>query len=183
MAVEPIREGEPIRKFGQIIGFATSHRAGRMGARTQYRAARIRSATTASPRTRRTTGFCRPDARHLRGLPPRPNGKTGTRNYIGVLTSVNCSASVANFSPARSSAPACSTIIRTSTAWSPIVHGTGCGHGRARRGLRRPAPDAMGLCHASERRRRRMVGLGCEVFQIDRMKKEYGLSGTTSSAP
>ena len=25
MAVEPIREGEPIRKFGQIIGFATAH--------------------------------------------------------------------------------------------------------------------------------------------------------------
>ena len=27
----------------------------------------------------------------------RPNGKTGTRNYIGILTSVNCSASVAKF--------------------------------------------------------------------------------------
>src|SRR5918996_1651609 len=25
MAIEPIREGEPIRKFGQIIGFATAH--------------------------------------------------------------------------------------------------------------------------------------------------------------
>src|SRR5919199_3654268 len=25
MAVQPIREGEPVRKFGQIIGFAKSH--------------------------------------------------------------------------------------------------------------------------------------------------------------
>jgi altronate hydrolase len=25
MALEPIREGEPVRKFGQIIGFATKH--------------------------------------------------------------------------------------------------------------------------------------------------------------
>src|SRR5919205_1724420 len=25
MAIEPIREGEPIRKFGQIIGFAKTH--------------------------------------------------------------------------------------------------------------------------------------------------------------
>ena len=33
MAVVPIREGEPVRKFGQIIGFAKSpHRAGRVGA-------------------------------------------------------------------------------------------------------------------------------------------------------
>ena len=27
----------------------------------------------------------------------RANGKVGTRNYIGILTSVNCSASVARF--------------------------------------------------------------------------------------
>jgi altronate dehydratase len=46
----------------------------------------------------------------------RANGKVGTRNYIGILTSVNCSATVAASSPRKSSAPACSTTIPTSTA-------------------------------------------------------------------
>src|SRR5918997_1818617 len=36
----------------------------------------------------------------------------------------------------------------------------------------------MGLRQPSELRRRVMVGLGCEVFQIGRMKKEYGLAET-----
>ena len=32
----------------------------------------------------------------------RANGKTGTRNYIGIMTSVNCSATVATFIAPRS---------------------------------------------------------------------------------
>src|SRR4029434_5732105 len=42
---------------------------------------------------------------------PRPNGKTGTRNYIGILTSVNSL-------PKKSIDQAFSTIIRKSTARS-----------------------------------------------------------------
>ena len=59
-----------------------------------------------------------------------------------------------------------------------IVHGTGCGHAAYGEGfdvLRRTQwgyashPNFAGVV---------MVGLGCEVFQIGRMKKEYGLSET-----
>ncbi|MBW8858916.1 MAG: UxaA family hydrolase, partial [Caulobacter sp.] len=59
-----------------------------------------------------------------------------------------------------------------------IVHGTGCGHAAYGEGfevLRRTHwgyashPNFAGVV---------MVGLGCEVFQIGRMKKEYGLEET-----
>src|SRR5215218_1516625 len=100
MAVEPIREGEPIKKFGQIIGFAKAHIApgewvhehnvGLHDFARDYRFAE--------------------DAREEDILPPelaatfegyrRDTGKTGTRNYLGILTSVNCSASVARFAAA-----------------------------------------------------------------------------------
>ena len=59
-----------------------------------------------------------------------------------------------------------------------IVHGTGCGHAAYGEGfdvLRRTQwgyashPNFAGIV---------MVGLGCEVFQIGRMKKEYGLAET-----
>jgi hypothetical protein len=43
MAIEPIREGEPVKKFNQIIGLREEpHRARRMGARAQCRPARLR---------------------------------------------------------------------------------------------------------------------------------------------
>ncbi|MFX3897738.1 UxaA family hydrolase, partial [Streptococcus suis] len=56
----------------------------------------------------------------------RANGRAGTRNYIGVLTSVNCSASVARFiaeavqrSGVLDDYPMIDGII-------PLVHGGGC---------------------------------------------------------
>ena len=116
------------------------------------------------------------DARDLRGLPPR-HGQAGTRNYIGILTSVNCSASVARFAAAEVERSGCSPTIRSIDGVVAIVHGTGCGHAAYGEGfdvLRRTQwgyashPNFAGVV---------MVGLGCEVFQIGRMKKEYGLVG------
>ena len=69
------------------------------------------------------------DAREEILLPPearatfegfrRANGKAGTRNYIGILTSVNCSASVARFmAEAVTRSGILEQIIPTSTASS-----------------------------------------------------------------
>jgi arabinonate dehydratase len=177
MAVEPIREGEPVKKFGQIIGFATRH---------------IAPGEWVHEHNVGLHDFARDhhigeDAGDDAPLPPalratfegyrRASGRTGTRNYIGILTSVNCSASVARFAAAvkRSGLLAEHPGIDGVVA---IVHGTGCGHAAYGEGfevLRRTQwgyashPNFAGVV---------MVGLGCEVFQIGRMKKEYGLEET-----
>jgi len=178
MAVEPIREGEPIRKFGQIIGFATAHIA--PGEWVHEHNVGLHDFAR---------DYCfaedaRDDAllpEHLRATFEgyrRGNGRTGTRNYLGILTSVNCSASVARFAAAaleRSGALADHPEIDGVVA---VVHGTGCGHAAYGEGfevLRRTQwgyashPNFAGVV---------MVGLGCEVFQIGRMKKEYGIEET-----
>src|SRR5438552_13843041 len=97
MAVVPIAKGEPIRKFGQIIGFAKSP---------------ISPGEWVHEHNVEVAEFERDYAFAQDGCPPeilpvearatfegfrRANGKAATRNYIGVLTSVNCSASVARF--------------------------------------------------------------------------------------
>jgi altronate hydrolase len=178
MALAPIREGEPVRKVGQIIGFATSHVA--PGAfvhehnvglhafdRDYAFSAEVRNEEVLPESMRATFEGYR-----------RPGGRTGTRNYIGILTSVNCSASVARFAAAeveRSGVLAEHAGIDGVVA---IVHGTGCGHAAYGEGfevLRRTQwgyashPNFAGVV---------MVGLGCEVFQIGRMKEEYGLAET-----
>jgi len=97
MAVAPIAAGQPVRKYDQIIGFATQPIAPGEWVHTQnvemhdfardYRFAEgAKNDEVLPPELRETfEGFV------------RPGGKTGTRNYIGILTSVNCSASAARF--------------------------------------------------------------------------------------
>jgi altronate hydrolase len=108
----------------------------------------------------------------------RGNGRSGTRNYIGILTSVNCSASVARFAAAAVEKSGLLADYPGVDGVVAIVHGTGCGHAAYGEGfevLRRTQwgyashPNFAGVV---------MVGLGCEVFQIGRMKKEYGLTET-----
>jgi altronate hydrolase len=178
MAVEPIREGEPVRKFGQIIGFAKAHIAPGEW---------VHEHNVGLHDFERGYDFC-VDAHDDDLLPPamratfegyrRDSGKTGTRNYIGILTSVNCSASVARFAAAEIER---SGILKDHPGIDgivAIVHGTGCGHAAYGEGfdiLRRTQwgyashPNFAGVV---------MVGLGCEVFQIGRMKREYGLEET-----
>src|SRR5687768_6989361 len=178
MAAAPIREGEPIRKFGQIIGFAKGHIApgewvhehnvGLHDFARDYRFAE----------DARDDGLLPPEMRATFEGYRRDNGKTGTRNYIGILTSVNCSASVARFAAAAVKNSGALRDYPGIDGVVAIVHGTGCGHAAYGEGfdvLRRTQwgyashPNFAGVV---------MVGLGCEVFQIGRMKKEYGLSET-----
>jgi altronate hydrolase len=178
MAVEPIREGEPIRKFGQIIGFAKSHIApgewvhehnvGLHDFARDYRFAEdAKPDDLLPPELQATFQGYRRDA-----------GKTGTRNYLGILTSVNCSASVARFAAAEIERSGVLAEYPGVDGVVAIVHGTGCGHAAYGEGfevLRRTQwgyashPNFAGVV---------MVGLGCEVFQIGRMKQEYGLQET-----
>jgi altronate hydrolase len=137
----------------------------------------ISPATTASPRTPRRRPPARAERATFEGY-RRATARRGTRNYIGILTSVNCSASVARFAAQRSSARARSTISGHRRASWRSSTAPGCGHAAYGEGfevLRRTQwgyashPNFAGVV---------MVGLGCEVFQIGRMKKEYGLSET-----
>jgi altronate hydrolase len=175
MAIAPIPDGEPVRKYGQIIGFATrliepgdwvhEHNTGMQDFARDYRFAENAKNDELLPVEERATfqGYV------------RANGKIGTRNYIGILTSVNCSASVAKFiAEAVNRSGVLDDYPEIDGAVS-FVHGTGCGmaaYGEGYDVLRRTQwgyathPNLGGAL---------MVGLGCEVFQIDRMKDEYGL--------
>src|SRR5215470_18462356 len=97
MAAQPIAKGQPVLKCGQIIGFATED---------IEPGAHVHTHNCSFAEFERDYAFAA-DARAEPLLPPearstfqgfrRANGKAGTRNYIGILTSVNCSASVARF--------------------------------------------------------------------------------------
>lgn len=91
---------------------------------------------------------------------------------------MNCSASVARFAAAQVERLGLLRDYPGIDGVVAIVHGTGCGHAAYGEGfdiLRRTQwgyashPNFAGIV---------MVGLGCDVFQIGRMKQEYGLVET-----
>src|SRR3974390_2376283 len=93
VAIRAITVGEPIRRYGQIIGFATAPiRPGQhvhtqncgMGDFTKDYAFGVDVTPTPNFDLPATFDGIR-----------RPDGRVATRNYIGILTSVNCSAHVA----------------------------------------------------------------------------------------
>jgi len=175
MAVEPIGEGAPVRKFGQIIGFASRG---------------IRPGDWVHEHNVTLHDFARDyrfaeDAKNDEVLPPelaatfegyvRPGGRTGTRNYIGVLTSVNCSASVAKFIAEEVNRSGLLEDYPQIDGAVAFVHGTGCGLAAYGEGFDVLRRTQWGYATHPNLGAALMVGLGCEVFQIDRMKEEYGL--------
>ena len=175
MAIAAIQPNEPVRKYGQIIGFAAKpiapgdwvheHNVVLQDFARDYRFAEDAKNDELLP----------PELRaHFEGY-VRPNGRTGTRNYIGVLTSVNCSATVAKFiadavnrSDMLAEYPGIDGVVA-------FVHGTGCGMAARGEGWDVLCRTQWGYATHPNLGAALMVGLGCEVFQIDRMKDEYGL--------
>src|SRR6187402_702852 len=175
MAVAPIAQGEAVRKYDQIIGFATTPIAPGEWVHTQNVEMHDFARDYRFAEGAKNDEVLPPELRETFEGYMRPGGKTGTRNYIGILTSVNCSASAARFiarEVERSGVLADHPEIDGVVAF---VHGTGCGLAAYGEGFDVLRRTQWGYATHANLGGALMVGLGCEVFQIDRMKEEYGL--------
>jgi altronate hydrolase len=114
----------------------------------------------------------------------RANGSVGTRNYIGILTSVNCSATVAKFiAEEPSTAPAFSTTIQRSTVSCPSCMAPAARMESQGEGFDILKRTQWGYTSNPNLGAAMLVGLGCEVFQIGRMKELLWHRGGTRSRP
>jgi len=174
VALVRIAKGEAVRKYNQIIGFAKEdiapgdhvhvHNVEMQAFERDYAFGEAVQPVDFVPEESRASfeGFV------------RPNGKVGTRNFIGVLTSVNCSATVARHIAEAFRGDALADYPNVDGVVA-LVHGTGCGmadNGEGYANLQRVLwgyarhPNFAGIL---------MVGLGCEVNQIDFLLEAYGL--------
>ncbi len=142
-----------MRKYNQIIGFATADIAP---------GEHVHTHNLAMGDFDRDYAFCA-DAKPTDCVPEheratfqgivRADGRVATRNYLGMLTTVNCSATAARFIAEQFRGGALAEFPNVDGVVA-LGHGTGCGmasegarHGRA-------APHARRLCAAPELRRR-----------------------------
>jgi len=175
--------GTEVRKYGQVIGLASRDISAGEHVHTHNLgfAALERPAAPGSglapqaqvpPQARATfSGFVRPD------------GRVATRNYIGVLTSVNCSATVAKMVAAQFG-PSTGRLDEFPNVDGVVAltHGSGCGMAGAGEGfelLRRVLtgyarhPNFAGLV---------VLGLGCEVNQVRELAEGFDLPTATPVA-
>ncbi|MCZ8375277.1 MAG: altronate dehydratase family protein [Beijerinckiaceae bacterium] len=173
LAARMIAEGEPVLKFGQIIGFATAaipagawiheHNVAMRDFTRDYAFCENYQPTQMVPEHRRAT---------FEGY-RRANGKVGTRNYIGILTSVNCSASVANFIAKEIERSGILEDFPNVDGVIPLVHGGGCALDVKGEGYEVLKRTQWGYATNPNMGAVLMVGLGCEGFQIPRWKEAY----------
>src|SRR5271166_432187 len=175
MAVATVDAGAPIRKFGQIIGFPSrpiaagewvhEHNCAVKDFARDYHFGEDARPETIAPIENRPTfqGF------------RRASGKIGTRNYLAILTSVNCSATVARLIAKEVERSGILAEYPHVDGVIALVHGTGCGIAAKGEGFDALMRTQWGYAANPNIGATLMVGLGCEVFQIGRMKEEYGV--------
>jgi altronate hydrolase len=171
IAVREVKKGASVRRYNQIIGFATQdiragdhvhiHNLGMGGFERDY----------AFCADVRPTEFIVPQAT-FDGI-VRQDRRVATRNYLGILTSVNCSATVArliadHFRNRLDEYPNVDGVVA-------LTHKTGCGmasEGEAMDLLRR---TIAGYARHPNFHSIIMIGLGCESNQLDNLMSAHEL--------
>ena len=179
VAVKPIAVGEAIRRYGQIIGFATAPIAAGEHVHVQNCGMGDFAKDYAYGVDARPTAYFDPPAT-FQGI-RRPDGRVATRNYIGILTSVNCSAHVASVvadafkrNPFTGADPLADYPNVDGVV--ALTHKTGCGMtgGEPLALLRR---TLGGFARHVNFSAVIVMGLGCEVNQIGGLMEEQRLAG------
>ncbi|MBF9058057.1 altronate dehydratase [Rhodobacterales bacterium HKCCSP123] len=173
-----IATGHPIRKFGQIIGYATAdiaagdHVHGHNCAigehdRSYAPGADLAAAWAAIPTAPPATfwGYRRPD------------GRIGTRNFIALCATVNCSATVIRQAAEEIRASGILNDYPNVDGIFALAHGTGCGMAAEGPGWDNLQRVLWGYATHPNVGAAVFVGLGCEVMQVARMKAAFDGTG------
>jgi altronate hydrolase len=173
VALRPIQKGEAVYKYGQIIGFASEDiPAG----------AHVHVHNVAAEVFERDYAFCRDlpsppapaEPRFFQGY-DRGDGRFGTRNYVAVISTVNCSASTSKYISERVRAADLLRPYPNVDGVIAITHKAGCA-------MQYDGPDHNQLDRTLAGFARHpnvaayiLVGLGCETGQAIHLIEGQGL--------
>ncbi|MEO7190320.1 MAG: altronate dehydratase family protein [Vicinamibacterales bacterium] len=172
MATRAIPAGEPILRYGQIIGAASRDIAPGEHVHTHNCAMRDVTQEYAFATMTRPTEYIDPPAT-FQGI-VRPDGRVATRNYIAIISSVNCSATVSRYiadafrrDPFRGDGlladfPHVDGVVA-------LTHRTGCGQASEGEGIDVLRRTLGGFSRHPNFAAVFMIGLGCEANQISRV--------------
>ncbi|WP_042338020.1 UxaA family hydrolase [Paraburkholderia ferrariae] len=178
VAVRAIEPGQPVRRYGQIIGFAS---------RPIAAGEHVHTHNLAMGEFQRDYAFCA-DAKPTRYADAganatfdgivRADGRVATRNYIGILTSVNCSATVARAIAdhfRRDIHPEVLAAYPNVDGVVALTHGVGCAVDSEGEALALLQRTLGGYAIHPNFAAVLVIGLGCETNQIARLVEKQHL--------
>jgi len=171
MATSSIAMGQPIIKYAQVIGYAA--RDILPGDHVHTHNVTFRNVNAAYEFGTTLVTVTPQEPAVFQGY-RRENGKVGTRNYIAVLASVNCSATAARmiadyFTPERLA------DFPNVDGVAAFHHGTGCAMATNGEGFEALQRVMWGYARNPNVGGVLMAGLGCETNQIDWLVEAMGI--------
>ena len=164
IAVKPIAAGQNVLRYGQTIGQATADIAAGEHVHVQNLGMGEHTSDYAHA-TGAKLLLALPDVRTFNGY-HRADRSVGTRNYLGILTSVNCSGSVAKFIAEAAEKSGLLDDFPNIDGIVPITHGTGCGMSGENEGYDTLFRTLSGYAQHPNFGGILLIGLGCEVMQV-----------------
>lgn len=175
IAITEIAEGGAVIKYGQKIGIAKSDIA--VGEHVHLHNLSMRDSEvvhTFSSSVPQVDFFPEAHRRTFEGF-LRPDGQVGTRNYIGIISSVNCSATVSHAIADYFNREGGLNGFDNIDGVVALTHGQGCAIGLETEGYQYLIRTLSGYARNPNFAGILMIGLGCEVNQISLIKEKYGL--------
>ncbi|MGH9105110.1 MAG: UxaA family hydrolase, partial [Acidimicrobiales bacterium] len=184
VALSAVPAGADVLKYGQVIGVATrpiaagehvhTHNLAFADFGRDYAFAQAAEAARLGPAVSSAT---------FQGI-VRPDGGVATRNYIGILTTVNCSATVARMvarqfqggSGLLDELPQVDGVVA-------LTHGSGCGMAASGEGFDLLRRTLSGYARHPNFAALVVVGLGCEVNQVRALTEGFELPATKPVLP
>jgi altronate hydrolase len=173
VATRDIAVNEPVRRYDQVIGFATRPIA--KGAHVHVHNLEVRDFArdyAFGESYRATQPVARPAT--FQGI-VRADGRVATRNYIGILSTVNCSATVAKYVAEAFRGEALKDFPNVDGVVA-LTHGTGCGMDSAGEGIDVLRRTLAGYARHANFGGILVIGLGCEANQMDALFFTQGLA-------
>ncbi|MCS7056060.1 MAG: altronate dehydratase family protein [Thermoflexales bacterium] len=185
-AIREVKQGRPVRRYGQVIGFATRDVA--IGEHVHVHnlavAAVSRDSLSLHEMFEQDYAFgadVRPVAlvpedrrRRFMGY-PRADGRVGTRNYIAVIGTVNCSAHTVRRIAHRFTAELLADFPNVDGVIA-IAHGFGCATRVGGEDYVLLQRTLAGIAAHPNVGGYLLVGLGCEINQISALVENYHLA-------
>jgi altronate hydrolase len=164
VALHSVEPDQPVRKYGQVIGFATKPIGAGEHVHVQNlgvkKLALEYEYSTAVPKV-----DYYPDGQRatFQGF-KRPDGKVGTRNYLAIVSTVNCSASVSKYIAEHFRGDALKAYPNVDGVIA-VKHNSGCGMNIKGEGMEILQRTLAGYARHPNVAGFILCGLGCEVNQ------------------
>ncbi len=172
IATHAIAKGAPVKRYNQVIGFASRDIAPGEHVHLHNLAMGSFDRDYAFGADAKPTRYVDAPAT-FQGI-VRPDGRVATRNYLGILSTVNCSATVARAIADRVTRGALASFPNVDGVVA-LTHGSGCGMDTAGEGMKLLRRTLAGYARHANFAGVLIVGLGCEANQISSLLGATGL--------